>query len=198
MRRGVPKMTFVDRPLPEALKLSPLRDARPRDKRLNNLRNGPGTGRVKGIQNKICRDLKEGLLQGAILHGYDGTGEGGLVGYCLHIAERHPNAYCGLLGKLLPLNLNANTTSAGIQTVRIISVPAGTHYSAADLERLEQGQTTIDALPQPERAEDPAQPKPALIEEATPRSSEDEDRIINDLRNEINGLAQKLGVSVVV
>ena len=75
-----------------------------RDRRLANLRNGPGIGREKGKQNKICRDLKEGLLEGAILHGYDGAGEDGLIGYCHHLAERHPKAYAMLLARLLPYN----------------------------------------------------------------------------------------------
>jgi hypothetical protein len=86
-------MPFTDRPLPEALELPRLREPRPRDKRLDNLRH---LGRTKG----------------------------GLVGYCHHLAERHPKAYCGLLGKLLPFNLNANVASATVNEVRIISVPA--------------------------------------------------------------------------
>ena len=59
-------MTFVDRPLPEAFVLPRLCEPRPRDKRWDNLRHD---GRVKGLQNKITKDLKEGLLEGAILHG---------------------------------------------------------------------------------------------------------------------------------
>jgi hypothetical protein len=36
----------------------------------------PGPGRVKGLQNKITRDLKNGVMDAAILHGSDGHGEG--------------------------------------------------------------------------------------------------------------------------
>jgi hypothetical protein len=96
-----------------------------------NLRFGPGIGRVKGKQNKICRDLKEGLLEGAILHGYDGAGEDGLIGYCHHLAERHPKAYATLLSRLLPYNLNANVASAHVGEVRIISIPSGSHLTRA-------------------------------------------------------------------
>lgn len=37
-----------------------------------------------------------------------------------------------------------------------------------------------------------------LLEAPSPRSPEEEQRVIDDLKNEINNLAQKLGVSVVV
>jgi hypothetical protein len=139
-------MPYVDRPLPEALKLSRLRPERPRDKRLDNLR--PGSGR-RGIQNKICRDLKEGLLEGAIRHGYDGNGLHGLVGYCHHLAERYPKTYGYLLGKLLPYNLNASVANTGISTVRIVSVPVGVHLNAEQLKRVEAGQSVLDLQPQP-------------------------------------------------
>jgi hypothetical protein len=157
-------MTFVDRPLPEDLKLPQLREPKPRDKRLDNLR--VGIGRIPGTQNKICRDLKEGLLEGAIRHGYDGNGLDGLVGYCHHLAERYPKTYGYLLGKLLPYNFNANVASAAINEVRIISIPSGQHYSSADLRRIEQGQDTIDALPQLERRDEPAALEPAPHDDA--------------------------------
>ena len=72
-----------------------------------NLPTGTGIGRPKGLQDKICRDLKQGLLQGATLHGYDGQGQDGLIGYCHHIAARHPKIFCHLLEKLLPYCANA-------------------------------------------------------------------------------------------
>ena len=78
-----------------------------------------------------CRDLKEGLLQSAILHGYDGAGRDGLIGFCLHLAERHPKVHGGLLAKLLPYNLHAdvNTAVPTITSVNIVSVPSGVHFS---------------------------------------------------------------------
>ena len=82
---------------------------------------------AKAHRTKICRDLKQGLIEGAVLHGYDGAGEDGLIGYCHHLAERHPKAYCGLLAKLLPFNMNANVATAAINEVRIVSVPSD-HY----------------------------------------------------------------------
>ena len=116
-------MTFIDRPLPATLELPRLVD-RPRDKRLDNLRHGPGIGRPAGVQDKITRDLKQGLLEGAIAHGYDGEGEDGLVGYCHHLAERHPKMYCHLLAKLLPYNLNANVDGTAPGTGSA-SLPSG-------------------------------------------------------------------------
>ena len=63
-------MPFPNIELPADFHVPCIND-RSRDKRLANLR--LGTGRVKGKQNKICRDLKEGLIEGAIQHGYDGA-----------------------------------------------------------------------------------------------------------------------------
>jgi hypothetical protein len=163
-------MPYVDRPLPASLELPQLRPSRPRDKRLDNLRHD---GRVKGVQNRICRDLKEGLLQGAILHGYDGQGQGGLIGFCLHLAERHKKAYCGLLGKLLPYNLNATTSAQTISTVRVLSVPSGEYLSREAIQKIQQGDPLIEGaitsapiVPERERAA----PEPAPIEARTDMS----------------------------
>ena len=179
---------FVDHPLPASLELPRLQEPRPRHRGTENLRNGPGTGRIKGIQNRICRDLKEGLLQSAILHGYDGAGQNGLIGFCLHLAERHPKIHGGLLAKLLPYNLTA-PTGPSITSVNIVSVPTGVHLSHEQIACAQQGKPfAID--------HDPMCEAPAPIEE--PPASEDEEQVIANLRSEINGLAQKLGVSLVV
>jgi hypothetical protein len=160
-------MPYVDRPLPEALELPRLRAPRPRDKRLDNLR--PGHGRIRGTQNKICRDLKEGLLEGAILHGYDGAGQGGLIGYCLHLAERHPKAYCGLLGRLLPYNLNANVASAMINEVKIISVPSGGRLSPEQMARAQAGEPFVIDQSPPEQLDAPIE----TVQGIEPRSAEE-------------------------
>ena len=112
-------------PMPAEFELPRLRE-KPHDKRWDNLR--PGLGRVRGVQNKICRDLKAGLLDAAIAHGADGEGTGGLHGYLFMLAAEHKKTFAGLLAKLLPLQVHSDTTSnAIINEVRVISVPAG-HY----------------------------------------------------------------------
>ena len=128
-------MPYVDHPLPEDLDL-PSSAKSPVTSGLKNLRYGPGTGRAKGATDKISRDLKEGIIEGAVLHGYDGEGEGGLIGYCHHLAERHPKAYCGLLAKILPYNVHANVGGARIGSVNILSVPTDHYLSSEDAERL--------------------------------------------------------------
>jgi hypothetical protein len=99
------------------------------------------------------------MLRGAANCGYDGAGLGGVDGFLLMCAQRHPKHYLALLGKMLPLNLNANVASASINEVRIISVPTDHLLSRADIERLQSG----EALPieqfkpiAPARFEEPA------------------------------------------
>ena len=99
---------FVDHPLPASLVLPRLQAPRPRDKRLDNLQRN---GRPKGAQDKITKDLKLGLIEGAVQAGFDGEGTGGLIGYCKWMAMFHPKAYATLLVKLLPYNIHANTES---------------------------------------------------------------------------------------
>ena len=94
---------------------------------MDNLRNGPGIGRTKGQQNKICRDLKEGVLTAAINVGRDGHGTDGLVGFLEDLAMYHKKAFCSLLVKMLPLNLHADVNTASVNQINIVSVPAD-HY----------------------------------------------------------------------
>ena len=110
------------------------------------------------------------------MHGYDGEGEDGLIGYCHHLAERHPKAYCGLLAKLLPLNLNANVATSSITSVNIISVPTDNYLSAEDIERMRGPMQTVEQVPQaePERFEEPApvEDYPAKVENDAPAEPE--------------------------
>lgn len=146
--------------LPATLELPRIVD-RPRPKRLDNLGRSPGGSR-KGLQNKITRDLKEGLIEGAVQHGYDGNGAAGLTGYCRHIAERHPKLYCHLLAKLLPYNLNANVATATIGEVRIISVPPD-HYFPKGATENNLG--ALEYIP-PAEPITPIEPAPSQRDEA--------------------------------
>lgn len=190
-------MTFHDTPLPASLELTPLRELKPRDKRLDNLHYGPGIGRVKGVQNKICRDLKEGIIDAAVIVGSDGQGTGDLTGFLVDLALHHKRAYAGLLAKVLPMQISSpHNDGSRIGTVNIVSIPSGQHFSSAELQRIEQGQSTIDALQldAPACSEESA----AIVPEIEPPRSEAEDRIINNLKNQINELAQRAGVPLVV
>jgi hypothetical protein len=124
----------------------------PRNRSLANLKH---LGRRKGSQDKISRDLKNGILDAAIAHGRDGEGTDGLAGYLFLLASENRKTFASLLARILPYNVSATTSAQTISEVRILSIPSGQHYSAADLRRVEQGQSTIDALPPPERYDEP-------------------------------------------
>ena len=65
-------------------------------------------GRQKGTPNKTTKILKDAILQAAEEVGVDGEGSGGLVGYCKMVAVASPQAFCGLLGKVLPTQLSTD------------------------------------------------------------------------------------------
>jgi hypothetical protein len=122
----------------------------------------PGKGRPRGSVNKANKDLKNGLLTAAINLGRDGYGEGGLVGYCEFLGLYHPKAFAGLLGKLLPLQVNADVNNAVVGEVRVISVPAGCYLSAEQIAKMNPAAPLIDQAPQlePERFEKLAEVDP--------------------------------------
>lgn len=63
----------------------------------------PGAGRKKGTPNKTTAALKDMILSS--LHGAGG------VRYLIKVAKSHPQAYLPLLGRVLPLQVNANVTA---------------------------------------------------------------------------------------
>jgi len=60
-----------------------------------------GAGRPKGVPNKTTTKLKEAILAA----GEEAGGNAGLVGYLVTLAKDQPNAFAGLLGKVLPLQV---------------------------------------------------------------------------------------------
>ena len=65
----------------------------------------PGSGRKKGVPNKLNTLLKDEILQAAGDIGEDGAGEGGLRGYLRHVAKTEPKSYASLIGRVLPLQV---------------------------------------------------------------------------------------------
>lgn len=68
-----------------------------------NLTNA-GKGRTKGVPNKTTKLLKDALLEAATLAG----GKDGLVGYLTKQALANPQSFLPLLGKVLPLQVDAD------------------------------------------------------------------------------------------
>ena len=149
-------MPFEDRPLPVDLVL-PVINPQPRKpgRPFGPNNPPPGKGRPRGTINKANKDLKNGLLTAADNLGrLDIDGGGGLIGYLEYLGIYHPKVFGHLLGRLMPLQLNADIASASISTVRVISVPENRYLSAEDIARL-QGQGPIDHGPQPEQLAPP-------------------------------------------
>lgn len=68
-------------------------------------RGNAGKGRPKGAPNKTTALLREAILAAAELHGSDGQGKDGLIGYCQELASTEKKAFASLLGRVLPLQL---------------------------------------------------------------------------------------------
>jgi hypothetical protein len=126
--------------VPDTLELQPI-NPNPRPKKPGTYGRGnppPGKGRVPGSANRIGRDLKIAVLTAAANVGRSGSGKGGLVGYLEFLAGRHPKAYAGLLGRVLPLQINADVNNAVIGAINVVSIPCDRFLSATDAEKLRQ------------------------------------------------------------
>jgi hypothetical protein len=90
-----------------------------------------GAGRPKGSPNKTTALLKEAILAAAELHGNDGQGKDGLVGYCQHLASAEPRAFASLLGRVMPLQLTGENGSPVKQDVEIRIISSKEQRDAA-------------------------------------------------------------------
>lgn len=90
-------------------------------KNIQSITNGPGPGRPKGSQNKVTKLLRDAIAEAAELAG----GKEGLVGYLKKQAIAHPAAFIGLLGKVLPLQVQAQANKELRITLRTIDERAG-------------------------------------------------------------------------
>lgn len=85
--------------------------------------------------NKITSDLKQGIVGAAAEVGYDGKGEGGLQGYLKFLAEDYPKQFTSLLGRVIPLQINASP-GAFIGAVNIVGVPNDRYLTAEQIKAL--------------------------------------------------------------
>jgi len=65
------------------------------------------TGRSKGTPNKTTALLKDAILKAAEQAG-NKVGQEGLVSYLEHQASENPGPFIALLGKVLPMQVNAD------------------------------------------------------------------------------------------
>lgn len=92
----------------------------------------PGPGRPKGVPNKFTLGLKEAILRAADEAG----GSGGVVEYLTLQAHENPAAFMGLLGKVLPMQVN-HGGEVPVTTIRIV----GPLTDAADSGTDEESET---------------------------------------------------------
>jgi len=66
-------------------------------------------GRPRGGINKHTRILKEAVMLAAELEGQDGQGKGKLTGFMRKVAQEDLRAFCMLLGRIIPLQVEQKT-----------------------------------------------------------------------------------------
>src|SRR5262245_3832837 len=72
---------------------------------------------------------KDAIITAAAEHGRDGSGKGGLVGYCRLLAKDQPRAFAQLLGRILPMQVTeANEAPTTVTLVRYSDLE-GDHLS---------------------------------------------------------------------
>lgn len=81
----------------------------------NNVTGKRGPGRPKGSVNKTTALIKDAILSAAEKAG----GKGGMVGYLKTQANENPVAFMGLLGKVLPMQVEATGEHGAIMVSRI-------------------------------------------------------------------------------
>jgi hypothetical protein len=145
--------------------------------------NKPRSGRGRGHINKLTRDVKEGIIEGAAAYGSNGKGAGGLHGYFKMCARRYPKQYMQLLGRLLPLQIHAdaNLANAFIGAVNIISVPTDHFLKHEDIQNMLLGEPSVIGSP--------PEPPPVIIDNEVidnePATIENEDnvRVLNPFKD---------------
>jgi hypothetical protein len=90
--------------------------------------------RTSGVKNKITKDIKEGIIDAAVAHGFDGKGKDGLVGYLRMLAARYPKAFSSLLGRLMPLQIHGTGNLPSFTgSVNIVTAPEGGFVPAPEV-----------------------------------------------------------------
>ena len=127
----------------------------------------PIVRRRKGTQNKIARDLRNGIIYGAAKHGSDGKGKNGLWGFLEFAARNYPKEYLKLLARLLPYTISADTKalgSCGIGNVTIVAAPSDLFLSAEKVRALNGMEPLIEVEQPPLIEASEPEPEPTSNE----------------------------------
>ncbi len=90
-------------------------------------------GRKAGTPNKSTQALKDAILLAAEQVGQDGKGKGGLTGYLRAVAMQDVKAFASLLGRVLPLQINASVrhSVADISDAELAAIATGSSDGAS-------------------------------------------------------------------
>ena len=92
-----------------------------------------GSGRKVGTPNANTRILKDALLLAAEIYGSDGKGAGALVGFLLNTIVEDRGAFCSMLAKVLPLQVDLNKPERQLTVIeRVLINPDGQEYLLPD------------------------------------------------------------------
>ncbi len=105
-----------------------------RPKRDHRFQPGNALATARG-PNKITTDLKQGIVGAAAELGEDGRGKNGLQGYLKFLASKYPKQFSSLLGRVIPLQVNA-TPGMYIGSVNIVGMPADRYLTAEQIKAL--------------------------------------------------------------
>lgn len=81
-------------------------------------------GRAMGTQNKMTRTIKEALVMAAESVGEDGKGTDGLFGYLRRVALRDHRTFCAMLGRIIPMQVQAKIEGYNAIRVEVVGIPA--------------------------------------------------------------------------
>jgi hypothetical protein len=87
--------------------------------------------RGQGTLNRLTTDIKHGMIHSAVAHGRDGRGDGGLDGFFEWLLKNDLRAWCGIFGRLVPLQVNGEVAHRHQQVqVNLVTVPADMYINA--------------------------------------------------------------------
>ncbi|MBR0797965.1 hypothetical protein JQ615_21480 [Bradyrhizobium jicamae] len=87
-------------------------------------------GRQKGTQNKVTRELKEAIILAAENSVHSKTKD--LVGYVKYLADKRPEVFASLLGRLLPLQSRVQCEGTIQHTIKAKPVHNMSEHELAD------------------------------------------------------------------